>query len=117
MAAELTSPTTPPFTVRHHKIYCQLPGCSRRATPFATVAAWKTHVRRANCHNTNNLCTWCGHNVNMPDGLSARQVTIRMDAHRAERCASAPKKILGARIETAERLRELGRDYSYIAVP
>ncbi|VDK59145.1 unnamed protein product [Anisakis simplex] len=117
LLAELAKPLTTPYSIHNNKVYCQLEGCTRRATPFATVAAWKIHVRRASCHQTNNLCTWCGHRVLVPSDLSAHQLTLRMDTHRAERCPAAPKKIVGARHNTIERLRELGRDCSHIAVP
>ncbi|VDK54136.1 unnamed protein product [Anisakis simplex] len=69
---------------------------------------------------TNNKvshCTWCGHTVIVPEGLSARQLTIHMEAHRAERCVAAPKRTMAARMDVAERLQELGRDSSHIALP
>ncbi|VDK43859.1 unnamed protein product [Anisakis simplex] len=66
---------------------------------------------------TVSYCTWCGHTVKVPEGLSERQLTIRMDAHRAERCVSAPKQTMAARKDNAERLQELGRDFSHIALP
>ncbi|VDK50411.1 unnamed protein product [Anisakis simplex] len=68
-------------------------------------------------NNEVSFCTWCGHTVLVPQGLSARQIAIRMDAHRAERCVAAPKKAVVARKDAAERLQELGRDHSFIAVP
>ncbi|VDK29963.1 unnamed protein product [Anisakis simplex] len=40
-----------------------------------------------------------------------------MDAHRWERCVSAPKKTVKVRELVFDRLTELGRDISYIAVP
>ncbi|VDK52963.1 unnamed protein product [Anisakis simplex] len=53
-AAELVNTIPAPYKVVNNKVFCQLSGCARRATPFSTVAAWKIHVRRAKCHETNS---------------------------------------------------------------
>ncbi|VDK57014.1 unnamed protein product [Anisakis simplex] len=84
-AAELTELAGPAYVVEAGMIHCRLPGCARPAIGFATVAAWRVHVRRAGCHKQLAFCASCGHRIDVPDDLSAEGIQVRLDAHRTER--------------------------------
>uniref|UniRef100_A0AAF5RVY3 Zinc finger protein n=1 Tax=Wuchereria bancrofti TaxID=6293 RepID=A0AAF5RVY3_WUCBA len=104
---ELQVPQAMPYTVLQeegtNRIVCGI--CSRQ---FGTLKGWRIHASRM--HKQDGFCARCGHNLLLPPGFTAAQITAAVELHALEWCPRACAAVISERQVKRRRLDLVGRE-------
>uniref|UniRef100_A0AAF5Q3I1 Zinc finger protein n=2 Tax=Wuchereria bancrofti TaxID=6293 RepID=A0AAF5Q3I1_WUCBA len=104
---ELQEPQAEPYTVvredGNNNIVCGI--CSRQ---FGTLKGWRIHASRM--HKQDGFCARCGHNLLLPPGFTAAQITAAVELHALEWCPRACAAVISERQVKRRRLDLVGRE-------
>uniref|UniRef100_A0A915PK91 C2H2-type domain-containing protein n=1 Tax=Setaria digitata TaxID=48799 RepID=A0A915PK91_9BILA len=81
--------------------------CSFCAKEFGSLKGWRIHA--AKIHTQIRFCQKCGYFVDMPNAISAEEITATMELHSMEWCTRATKADISQRAAKRRRLQLAGR--------